>query len=76
MRPADGRSRPEIARSSVLLPAPLLPTSATMSPSAHREIDAAQHADMAVADFQAAHLQQGRAGAHDAACPTLACDPM
>ena len=40
------------------------------------EIDAAQHADMAVADFQANHLQQDRAGAHDAACPTLACDPM
>ena len=32
--PAAGRSKPEIARSVVLLPAPLLPTSATIDPRA------------------------------------------
>src|ERR1700716_550206 len=40
-----------------------------------REIDAAQHADMAIADIEAAHLQEGGV-AHEAASPTRACEPM
>src|SRR5580765_4282967 len=36
IEPRRGRSRPEIVESSVVLPAPLLPTSATASPSLTR----------------------------------------
>ena len=40
--PALAGCTPEIVRSSVVLPAPLAPTSATSSPSATREADAVQ----------------------------------
>ena len=63
-----------MVRNSVLLPAPLLPTSATMSPLLDREIDAAQHADMAVADIEAGDLQQRRRSR--CRLPDPACDPM
>ena len=36
--PDDGRTRPEMARSVVVLPAPLLPISATTSPSATEKL--------------------------------------
>ncbi len=38
MRPARGAMSPEIARSSVVLPAPLGPTTATASPWATRRL--------------------------------------
>ena len=54
-------SSPEIARSSVVLPAPLAPSSATIEPEANSSTDAAQHKDdVVVNDFQVAHGDQRR----------------
>ena len=55
--PAITGSSPDIARSSVVLPAPFGPSSATTSPAAIVDVDAVQHADLAVAGSQALHLQ-------------------
>ena len=51
-------SRPETARSSVVLPAPLGPSSATISPAPIAQVDAVQHADLAVAGGQPCDVQQ------------------
>ena len=61
-RSAPARSqagtRPQTMLLSVDLPAPLLPSSATISPGCTCQVDAAQHLDAAVAAAQVADLQQ------------------
>ena len=56
-RPDHGSS-PDTARNSVVLPAPLGPSSATTSPGADVQVDAVQHADLAVAGREAGDVQQ------------------
>ncbi len=72
--PRHGRITPEMVRSSVDLPAPFEPSTATISPAPHGEIDAAQDFRAAVAGVQAVHREQGlrpwtRSGGHPAAAP-------
>ena len=60
--PSAGSCTPAIARSSVVLPAPLRPITATISPRRDREVDAAQRDLPAVTCLHAAHLDQRGAG--------------
>ncbi len=56
--PAAGCSMPEIVRSVVVLPAPLAPSSATISPSATSRLTPLQGADRPVADLDPVELEQ------------------
>ena len=47
MDPAEGRSVPATQRSSVLLPEPFGPTSATASPGTDLRVDAGENSDFA-----------------------------
>ena len=51
-------TRPEIVRSSVVLPAPLAPISVTISPASARSDDALQRVDRAVVDVEVLDLEQ------------------
>ena len=55
--PAVGASRPEMTRSSVVLPAPLAPMTATASPAFHAHRDAEQRLEAAVARVDVVELQ-------------------
>ena len=52
MRPRAGRSMPAMVRISVVLPAPLAPTMATIAPSGDLERHAVERADVAVEHFE------------------------
>ena len=62
--PRAGFSMPWMARISELLPAPLAPTMATISPAAISSDDAGQRLGVAVVEVEAVDLQQRRAHAH------------
>ena len=55
--PSRGRSSPLIVRSVVVLPAPLAPISATISPGVDRERDALQRMHVPVVGVDVADLQ-------------------
>ena len=57
MLPAVGASRPEMTRSSVVLPAPLAPITATASPALTLHGHAEQRLEAAVARIDALELQ-------------------
>ncbi len=59
MAPRSASTTPLIALNSVDLPAPFVPSSATISPSLQFEVDVAQHRSLAVAGLDAADEQQG-----------------
>ena len=59
--PAIGWTRPETARSVVVFPAPLAPSSATTSPGCDDEVEAAHHCGAVVSGGQAVDLEHGRA---------------
>ena len=48
-----------MTRSTVDFPAPLVPSSATVSPSTHVEVDAEEHLHGAVGEVDVAQLQHG-----------------
>ena len=56
--PAVGSTRPASVRSSVVLPAPFGPSSAWISPGAHREVDAGDRDPLTEAALQAAHVDR------------------
>ena len=56
-RPARGAISPEMARSRVVLPAPLGPTTATASPALTREADVPERREGAVAGGDAVQLE-------------------
>jgi hypothetical protein len=56
--PRRGRSRPEIVRSMVVLPAPLAPTTDSVSPGLHHEVHTAQRRQVAVRDVHAGQLEE------------------
>ena len=58
-----GRSSPEIVFSVVVLPAPLLPSRATISPCATRERDPLEGVDLPVVDVEIFDLKHGRSPA-------------
>ena len=61
--PASASSAPDSASSSVDLPAPLGPSSATSSPAAQLQVDVVQHRAGAAGDGQPGRAQQRLAGA-------------
>ncbi len=58
MRPASGASRPEIRFTSVVLPAPLGPMSAWISPGPHRQAHMVRGQQAAKALDQPLHLKK------------------
>ena len=62
MLPLRGRSRPEIVFSVVDLPAPLAPSSVTISPSPTVERDALERVDRAVVGVHVRELEQRARG--------------
>ena len=58
MAPAAGAPTPAMALSSVDLPAPLVPSSATTSPSSTLEVDAEQHLHAVVGDVDVADEEE------------------
>ena len=77
--PRSGSSRPEMARSSVDLPEPLVPSRATISPGSHVEIDTEQHLHAVVVDVEAAHRAAsavGRPGQRPTAGPAQVEDHL
>ena len=66
-----GSTRPEMAFSSVDLPAPLVPSRAMISPSSHLEVDAEQHLHLVVGHVDAAAHEEGVAWVRPGAAPPL-----
>ena len=62
MRPSSGWTRPEIARSVVVLPAPLAPSRATTSPGGDGEVEVADHGRPLVAGGEALEGDHGVGG--------------
>ena len=56
--PRSASTTPQMALSRVDLPAPLVPSRATISPSSHLEVDAEEDLDVAVADVEVPDDQQ------------------